>query len=209
MEFLKLALKRRSLRRYAGTPVPPEMLLRALEAARLAPSASNSQPWHFIVVDDPEIRRQLGRACRGPVGSFNRFAEKVPAFIVILENRGSLKTAVGGALKGRRYSRYDIGIAAEHICLQATEDGLGSCMLGWFDERRIRKLLKVQGTWRPSLVITLGFPAAESREDPPPKRRKEWSEVVSWDFHGETRHTEGDRHADSTDRGAERAEDPS
>jgi len=185
MKFLTLASKRRSVRRYAETPVPPDMLQRVLEAARLAPSASNSQPWHFVVVDDPEIRRQLGRACRGPAGSFNRFAETVPAFIVILENRGSLKTAVGGAVKGRRYSRYDIGIAAEHICLQATEEGLGSCMLGWFDERRIRKLLQVRAGWSPSLVITLGFPATELSENPPPKRRKEWSDLVSWNRHGE------------------------
>lgn len=177
MQFLQLAKRRYSVRAYKNEPVPREFLERALEAARLAPSASNSQPWHFVVVDDPEQCAELGAACRGPAGTFNKFAASVSTFVVILESWGAAHTALAGLLKGRRYSPYDVGMAAEHFCLQAAEDGLGTCMLGWFDERRVRRVVGAPRGFRPTLVITVGYPRKDS---PPEKKRKVLSEVVSW-----------------------------
>lgn len=181
MQFLQLAKRRYSVRAYNNEPVPRELLERALEAARLAPSASNSQPWHFVVVDDPEQCAELGSACRGPAGTFNKFAASVSTFVVILESWGAAHTALAGLLKGRRYSPYDVGMAAEHFCLQAVEDGLGTCMLGWFDEPRVRRIVGAPRGFRPTLVITVGYPRKDS---PPAKKRKALSEVVSWNRYG-------------------------
>ncbi len=180
MQFLELAKRRYSVRAYTDASVPRKLVERALEAARLAPSASNSQPWHFVVVDEPEQCAELGAACRGPAGTFNKFAVSVSTFVVILESWGAAHTALAGLLKGRRYSSYDVGMAAEHLCLQAAEDGLGTCMLGWFDERRVRRLVGAPRGYRPTLVITVGYPRKDS---PPPKKRKALSEVVSWNRH--------------------------
>jgi nitroreductase len=171
MTFLELVHARQSVRRYdASRPVEHDKVERCLEAARLAPSASNAQPWRFVVVDEPALRERVARATFGAVVSFNRFSLLAPVLVVCVAEERSLKTKVGGFLKVRRYSGMDMGIAAEHFCLQATEEGLGTCMLGWFDEGSVRNALQIPADKRIGLLITVGYPAADSESRPRMRR---------------------------------------
>jgi nitroreductase len=158
MRFLELAARRQSERGYLDRPVEREKLERCLEAARLAPSASNAQPWHFVVVDDRELRSRMADQARGPLRLFNRFAREAPVFVALVEEPGKAVTRLGGWLERRNYGLIDLGIAAEHFCLQAVEEGLGTCMLGIFDERGVRRLLGVPRGRRVQLVLTVGYP---------------------------------------------------
>lgn len=177
MDFLSLVRHRRSVRRYTGRPVERDKLERCLEAARLAPSANNGQPWRFVVVDEPGLRARIAGAVSGGVGFFNRFAGEAPALVVVVREAGSLRTRVGGSLKGLDYRMIDVGIAAEHFCLQAVEEGLGTCILGWFDAPAIRKALAIPASGKVALVIAVGHPAEEAQEV---KARKGMDEFRSY-----------------------------
>lgn len=175
--FLHLVHRRQSVRKYIRRPVEPEKLQRCLEAARLAPSASNSQPWKFIVVDDPELLRKVAKETVGPLAAFNTFATQAPVILAITIEKMKAVTQVGAYLKDREFALIDIGIAAEHFCLQAAEEGLGTCMVGWFNEKPIQKLLGIPQKKRIGLLITLGYPPEgySTRS----KKRKSFDEVVS------------------------------
>jgi len=155
--FLELVQKRQSDRKYTDKPVEPEKLKRCLEAARLAPSASNSQPWSFVVVHDANLVKKVGKAARGPLMSFNLFASKAPVIVAVVMEKPKIITEWGGRIKKKEYSLIDVGIAAEHFCLQAADEGLGSCMLGWFDEKKVKTLLHVPEEKTIPLLITLGY----------------------------------------------------
>ena len=157
MTFEQLILKRQSDRRYEDKPVDRALIGRCIEAARLAPSASNSQPWTFIVVDDPRLKDQVAHKTYGPLKAFNKFVPEAPVIIVLVMEKPKLITEAGGRIKKKEYPLIDIGIAAEHICLAATEAGLGSCMLGWFDEKSIKQLLDIPKTKTVPLLITIGY----------------------------------------------------
>ena len=159
MQFTQLINIRQSVRTYTDQPVEAEKMALLIEAVRLAPSASNSQPWKLIIVDDPEIKDQVARATSSALISFNRFAPQAPVLAVLTIERPKLVTQIGAKLKDREFSLIDIGIAAEHFCLQAAELGLGTCMLGWFDETAIHKVLAIPEKIRIGLVITLGYAA--------------------------------------------------
>ena len=143
MEFLELIIKRQSDRKYTDKPVEKEKIERCLEAARLAPSASNSQPWTFVVVDEPELKDKVARKTFGPAKTFNKFVPQAPVIVAIVMEKPKMITEVGGRIKKKEYPLMDVGITAEHFCLQAAEDGLGTCMLGWFDEQGVKELLHV------------------------------------------------------------------
>ena len=130
MDFLQLVASRQSDRAYDMTrPVEPEKLERILEAARLAPSACNAQPWKFVVINAPALSVKVGKAT-----------------------------------------------ATAHITLAAESDGLGSCILGWFDEKEIKKLTGIPSSKRLLLVITIGYSVKEKRK----KARKPKEKVVSY-----------------------------
>ena len=158
MNFLNLVKERYSVRKYLNKPVQHEKIERCIEAARLAPSTCNSQPWRFIIVDDTELKEAIVRETYGKVLSFNSFSKEAPVLIVVISERKNLSAKIAGIMKKRDFSLIDIGIAAEHICLQAVEEGLGTCMLGWFDEGAIKKLLNIPRQKRIELIITLGYP---------------------------------------------------
>jgi nitroreductase len=157
MNFLELVQTRQSVRRYSAKPVDKELVLTCLEAGRLAPSASNSQPWRFIVVDEPELRNKIAEATTNKGLPVNNFSKQAPVLIIIVIERPKLITRLAGKLKHKDFEWTDLGIAAEHICIQATEFGLGTCMMGWFNEQKIMELLKVPKSKRIGLVITLGY----------------------------------------------------
>lgn len=175
--FLDLAARRQSVRGYLDVPVEREKALSCVEAARLAPSACNSQPWKFILADEPELKRGLAEATVSRGLPLNHFTVQAPVLAVLVLEGANLTAKVGSALKGKNLPLIDIGIAAEHFCLQAAALGLGTCMLGWFDERRVRTLLGIPAGKRPILIITLGYPANPAVL---PKRRKPLDSILSW-----------------------------
>ena len=178
MEFLELVTIRQSDRKYTDKPVEREKIERCLEAARLAPSASNSQPWTFVVVDEPELKDKVARKTFGPAKTFNKFVPQAPVIVAIVMEKPKMITEVGGRIKKKEYPLMDVGITAEHFCLQAAEDGLGTCMLGWFDEQGVKELLHVPENKTVPLLITLGYTPEDYKTRK--KIRKPFKKVVKW-----------------------------
>jgi nitroreductase len=174
--MLEVILNRQSDRSYNNRPVENEKIERIIEAGRLAPSACNAQPWKFIVVTDPELRAQISEAASAKLLGMNSFVNQAPVLLIVVREKANMSSRIGASIKNKDYSLIDIGIASENICLQAKAEGIGSCMIGWFDEKKIKKILKIPSHKRVELIITLGFPAKEQRE----KRRKPLSEIVSY-----------------------------
>ncbi len=161
MHFSDLITRRQSVRAYADRPVEQEKLDLLVEAVRLAPSASNSQPWHLILVTDIILKDRVARATYSTLVSFNKFVPQAPVLAVLVIEKPKVITQIGARLKDREFSLIDIGIAATHFCLQATELGLGTCMLGWFDEAAIQELLQIPKQKRIGLIISLGYATAD------------------------------------------------
>lgn len=175
MDFLQLAASRQSDRAYdKARVVEPEKLERILEAARLAPSACNAQPWKFVVVTDPELSAKVGKAAAGL--GMNKFAKDAPVHILIVEESMNVTSFLGAKIKDKYFPLIDIGIAASHIVLAAESEGLGSCILGWFDEKDIKKLTGIPANKRLLLDIAVGYPLKEKRK----KLRKPKAKVISY-----------------------------
>lgn len=174
MEFSVLVKLRQSDRKYLNQPVEKEKLVQCIESARLSPSANNSQPWRFIIVDDQNLVKEMA----GYVNmlGLNKFADQVPVFIAVVVEKESLLSTIHGAMSNKAYYLMDIGMAVNQLCLQATDLGLGTCIIGWFDEKKVKKLLKVNKTKRVPLLISIGYPASKTRV----KSRKSFNEICSW-----------------------------
>lgn len=166
--------QRRSVRKYASTPVAREAIDRCVEAARLAPSACNSQPWTFVVVDDAGLRERLGEAAFSGAYSMNAFARQAPVLIVVITEKSGYAAKAGGQFRGVQFSLVDIGIACEHLCLQATAERLGTCWLGWFNERAVKKVLELPRSAKVDILLSLGYPADDRSPD---KVRKPLAEI--------------------------------
>ena len=171
MNFIEIALARQSCRRYdPARPVEQEKLDAMLEAVRLAPSACNGQPYHLTVCRG-DAARAVAKATMGM--GMNKFAADAPVLIVISEEAYVKTAALGAKVKGNDYRSIDIGIAAAYLTAEAAAQGLGTCILGWLDDEKIRA---VCGLSRPvRLVVTVGYPADTPRE----KKRKSLSDLVS------------------------------
>jgi len=181
MDFIDLVKARQSDRAFDPMkPLEKEKLARILEAARLAPSACNSQPWHFIVVDDPELKNKVAECTSSKVLNMNHFTRQAPVHILIVEERANITSSIGGLVKQKEFPQIDIGIAAAHICLAAQAEGIGSCIIGWFNEKKIRFLLAIPSSRRVRLDIVLGYSTEATRD----KRRKESADVISYNRYG-------------------------
>ena len=178
MDFSQLIAVRQSVRSYQDKPVEEEKLAQLIEAVRLAPSASNSQPWKLIIVNDPALKDKVAKATFSALVSFNKFVPQAPVLAVLVIEKPKIVTQIGGMLKDREFSLIDIGIAAEHFCLQAANLDLGTCMLGWFDEAAVKQLLNIPQHKRIGLVIALGY----AKEDDLVRRknRKSTEEMSSF-----------------------------
>jgi nitroreductase len=175
-KMLDLIISRQSDRKYDDKPVEKAKLERILEAGRMAPSACNAQPWKFIVVDEPELLRKIADAASAKLISMNMFVAQAPLMIIVVREKPNISSKLGGTVKNKDYSLIDIGIASGNICLQAKAEGIGSCIIGWFDERMLRKLLDIPRSKRVELIITLGYSISEQRQ----KKRKPAKETVSY-----------------------------
>lgn len=171
MDFIKIANARQSSRKYdASKVVEEEKIQKILEAARLAPSACNGQPYH-ITVCKGEYAKKTAEATTGM--GMNKFAVDAPVLLVVSEMPYVASAALGAKTKKNDYRSIDIGIVSAYITAEAAAQGLGSCILGWFDDNKIRRLLDLQYPVR--LVITLGYPLDAQRA----KKRKELSQLVT------------------------------
>lgn len=176
MDFQQLVNSRQSDRAYdKERPVECEKLDRILNAGRLSPSACNAQPWKFVVVTNRELARKVGKAAAGL--GMNKFAKDAPVHILIVEESANITSLLGGKVKGKHFPLIDIGITAAHIALAAENEGLGSCILGWFDEKEIKELTGIPESKRLLLDIVVGYPLKEKRK----KIRKPKEKVISYD----------------------------
>ncbi len=171
MNFLEIAQGRQSCRAYdPDRPVEQEKLDAMLEAVRLAPSACNGQPYHLTVCRG-DAARAVAKATMGM--GMNKFAVQAPVLVVISEEPYVKTAALGAKVKGNDYRSIDIGIAVAYLTAEAAAQGLGTCILGWLDDEKIRKIC---GLSRPvRLVVTVGYAADTPRE----KKRKSIDELAS------------------------------
>ena len=175
-KMLEIISTRQSDRKYNSKPVEQEKIYRICEAGWISQSACNGQPWKFIVVNDPSLLKEVAYAASAKLLKMNTFVDQSPVIIVIVREGTNMTSSIGGTVKAKDYSLIDIGIAAENICLQAEAEGLGSCIIGWFDEKLLRKTLGIPRTKRVELIITIGYSEAEQRM----KKRKPKEEVVRY-----------------------------
>lgn len=172
MDFLEIANTRQSCRSYdEARLVEREKLDAVLEAVRLAPSACNGQPYKLTVCKG-DTAKEVAKATTGL--GMNKFAVQAPVLIVISEMPYVKSAAMGARVKGNDYRSIDIGIAAAYLTAEATAQGLSTCILGWFDDDRIRKLCGLEYPAR--LVITLGYAKDETIR---PKKRKDAAELIA------------------------------
>ena len=172
MDFLEIANTRQSCRSYdEARLVEREKLDAVLEAVRLAPSACNGQPYKLTVCKG-DTAKEVAKATAGL--GMNKFAVQAPVLIVISEMPYVKSAAMGARVKGNDYRSIDIGIAAAYLTAEATAQGLSTCILGWFDDNRIRKLCGLEYPAR--LVITLGYAKDETIR---PKKRKDMAELTA------------------------------
>lgn len=157
MNFFELVNKRESVRGYLDKEVKREKILKIVEAARVAPSACNAQPWKFVLVDDKEKVKEVANNLYDPLIGINKFALTSPVFIVVVGEKRNFTSKMGELIKKKDYTSIDLGIASEHLCLAATELGLGTCIMGWFKEKNIKKILNIPSNKEIHLVISLGY----------------------------------------------------
>ncbi len=172
--FLELARRRRSIRRYLDCPVEREKVVACLEAARLAPSAENVQPWRFLVIDDPDIKDRFSAAVFSGIYRFSRFAAKAPVIILIMARPDLLANHVGKQIRNISFYLIDVGIAGSHLSLQAEEFGLGTCWIGWFNGRRARKFFRIPRRYKIVSLMTMGYYEKRPRE----RGRRSLDEIV-------------------------------
>jgi len=157
--MLEIIYERRSIRRYKRKPVPDEVLRAILEAGRLAPTANNKQPWYFIVVRNPDLKGKL------VFSSWNSFIEDASAVIV------------GCGDSREKWAVVDVTIALQNMVIAAEALGLGSCWIGHFVEKEVKRALKIPDHLKVVAMITIGYPA--ERPEPPPK--KALDEIVRYE----------------------------
>lgn len=169
MDILEAMKLRRSVRGYRSDPVPDEHLKTVLDAARIAPSANNAQPWRFIVVSEEDLKRRLIQACNG-----QEFIAEAPIVIVGCGYPDEAYGTVGGYM-----SSYvmDVTIAMDHLILAATSLGLGTCWIAAFKEEKVREILGIPQDVKVVALTPLGYPADASRKS----SRKNLAEIVNHD----------------------------
>ena len=175
MDFNELLLKRESTRNYIDKKVEREKLIQCIEAGRVAPSACNAQPWKFVIVDEETKVNELRKCIYDPTIGINKFLPQAPAFIVAIREKRNLTSKIGEIVKKKDFTSLDMGMAIENICLYATYIGLGTCIMGWFKEKEIRKTLNIPKNKEIDLIISIGY---SGDENPRKKVRKDINDIM-------------------------------
>lgn len=169
MKVLDVIQKRQSVRKYKEDPIPEKALMRVLEAARLAPSGKNFQPWKFIIVKDKALKEELAQASAGQF-----FMAEAPIIIVGCGFPDNCYAHMGRYMKSWSV---DVTIALEHLILQAQEEGLGTCWIGSFEEEEVKAILNIPKNVKVLALTPLGYPD----EIPRFRGRKSLDEIISYD----------------------------
>jgi len=178
-QFLELCRQRCSVRRFSDRAVEREKLKLCLEAARLAPSAENAQPWRFVVFDDPDEKAAVADVVFRGIYSHTRPLARAPVLVALLLKQSVVVNQLGGMVQGTPFQVVDAGVAGEHFVLAATEQGLGTCWIGWFDSRALLRHLKLSRPgYRAACLIAVGYPAEDLK--PRKRDRRPLEEIVSW-----------------------------
>ena len=170
---------RRSVRKFECRPVEREKINECLEAARLAPSACNSQPWHYIVIDDPQVKEAFCKEAFSGVYNMTAWAAKAPVLVAIVSDRGNLASRVGTFFRRTEFYLIDQGISGEHFVLRACELGLGTCWIGWFSSDKAELFFNLPRGKKIDYLIAVGYPAADALSSEPHDRRS-LEEMVSY-----------------------------
>lgn len=170
-DFMDLVQSRESCRNYSQRPVEREKLIQCGEAARLAPSACNSQPWEFVAVDGGPLLEEVSECARALGG--NAFTRKCGAFVAVVEKTAMLRNA-SGLHPDQKYAKFDMGLAAMQFCLEATQQGLSTCILGSVDKAELKRLLCPEDG-EVLVLIAVGYAADDSLRR---KQRKDFGEVL-------------------------------
>lgn len=173
MNFMELCLKRQSCRNFSDRPVEHEKLVKCVEAARLTPSGCNSQPWSFVVVEDPKVAPEVAK-CAQQLG-INEYISGAKAFFVVLEEHAVLMPGIRKILDSQYFAKGDLGAATVTLCYAAEEQGLGSCILGVYDRETLGRLLDIPQDKRYAALIAVGYPAEDKVRG---KSRKPMEELV-------------------------------
>jgi nitroreductase len=160
--FLDLVRHRKSVRNYLDTPVEREKIMMCLEAARLAPSDSNSQPWKFVVVDNRETKNRLCNSAFSGIYAVNSFCKTAPVIISVVSEKSKFLARIGGMFRGTQFYLIDIGIACEHLVLEAEDLGLGTCWIGWFNENAVKSVLHIPQDKKVDILLALGYYSNEN-----------------------------------------------
>lgn len=159
--IIEIINKRHSVRNFKDKSVDNGILLSIVEAARLSPSACNAQPWRFVAVTDKSLIRDIVDKGMGGIVP-NKWALSAPVIIVGCAVLNLLTHRIGETVKGIHYHQIDMGIAMEHMVLLATEMGLGTCWIGWFKARKIKRMLNIPKDWKIISLLAMGYPQEES-----------------------------------------------
>ena len=159
MEVKTAIQTRHSVRKFADKPVEREKLLECLDAARLAPSACNSQPWHYIVIDDPKVKEEFCAAAFSGVYSMTSWAAKAPVLVAVVSDRGNFTSKIGNFFRDTEFFLVDQGISGEHFVLRAWELGLGTCWIGWLNSTKAEKFFNLPKGKKIEHLLAVGYPA--------------------------------------------------
>ena len=175
MPIIQSMIRRRSVRRFTDKEVSREILMTCLQAAHLSPSAENSQPWRYIILDDPDLKTRFGETVFTGVFSATRWALKAPVLVAICADLDILANRMGKMFTGIPFYMLDVGMSGEHFALQAAEMGLGTCWIGWFNARRARKALNIPRKYKPVCLLSLGYYEKKPAKE---KKRRTLEEIV-------------------------------
>lgn len=175
MKLDQILNARRSVRSFDSRPVNEKDIISIIEAARLSPSACDSQTWRFIFVTQREIIRKICHEAMRPVIP-NKWLEQAPLVIVGCSQLDVIANRVGARVTGIEYYQIDLGIAMEHMVLKATELGLGTCWIGWFDETHVKGILGIPKKIKVSALLAVGYP----KETPVKKRKRKPTEKIAF-----------------------------
>ena len=170
-----LFLTRQSCRNFDGEKqVERDKLERVMENVRLSPSACNSQPYSFIVVTNKELAEKVGKQTQ-ELG-VNKHCKNVHCFIVVCEETANLLSRTAGRVKDQQFAQIDIGLAVSQLILSCEEEGLSTCMLGWFNEKNVKEILEIDKNKRVRLIVAVGYASSEDKIRP--KKRKKIEDLV-------------------------------
>ncbi len=173
-EFVKIMQQRHSCRKFLDKAVENEKIVACINAASLAPSACNTQPYHFYVANTPETVATAAEYCKGD--HVNRWVGEAKALVIITQEHANMPTTLGEAAR-KDFRQYDIGLAIENFLLEATELGLGSCVLGCFNEEKLKSSFRIPSPKKIALVIAMGYSA---EEEIPAKKRRPLEETITY-----------------------------